>query len=71
MTALTLPFPSGRGSREPGIWETISDFVAAIREGLAVAARYEAMECKTDAELAQLGLRRADIPRVALAEHNR
>jgi hypothetical protein len=71
MTALTLPFPSGRGSREPGFWETVSDFVAAIREGLATAARYEAMECKTDAELAQLGLRRADIPRVALANRGR
>jgi hypothetical protein len=71
MTALTLPFPSGRGSREPSLWETVTDFFAAIREGLAVAARYEAMECKTDAELAQLGLSRADIPRVALADRDR
>ena len=71
MTALTLPFPSGRGSRDPGIWETVTDFFAAIREGLAVAARYEAMECKTDAELAQLGLRRADIPRMVMADRDR
>ena len=71
MTALTLPFPSGRGSREPGLWETVIGFVSAIREGLAVAARYESMECKSDAELAQLGMRRADIPRAALAGRRR
>jgi hypothetical protein len=75
MTALTLPFPSGRGSRGPGLLgtlrQTVSDFFGGIRDGLVLAARYDALASKSDAELARLGLRRSDIPQAVLRGRNR
>jgi len=54
----------------PGsIWASVRSFFAAIARGISVSAaaearfrRIEALNAKTDAELAEMGLRRQDIP---------
>ena len=71
MNTLTLPFPSGRGDRRSGFLHFVTSFVDGIREGLALAARYETLASKSDSELARLGLRREQIPQVALAGRGR
>ena len=70
MTTLALPFPSGRGTPRPSgrgarrrdVRRFFSGLVDSIREGHALAARYDTLARKSDAELARLGLRREDIP---------
>ena len=69
MTALTLPFPSGRaaGTRRFSLLQFVHQFVAGIREGVALAHRYETLSSMSDSELARLGLRREDIPQATVA----
>ena len=69
MTALTLPFPSGRGAgtRRFSLVQIVHKFAAGIREGVALANRYETLSNMTDSELARLGLRREDIPQATVA----
>ncbi len=69
MTALTLPFPSGRGAgtRRFSILRFFSEFAQGLREGIELAKRYDTLNSKTDSELARLGLRREDIPQAVLA----
>jgi hypothetical protein len=69
MTTLTLPFPSGRGAgtRRFSLLQFLHEFVAGLREGVALANRYEALSNLSDSELARLGLRREDIPQATLA----
>ena len=72
MTALSLPFPSGRGTPLPsgrgtrrlGVLRFFSQLVDGLRQGQALAARYDTLARKSDTELARLGLKREDIPRV-------
>ena len=71
MTSLTMPFPSGRGTRPSGIKKFLAGLVGGVREGLAVAARYDQMVRLSDSELARLGLRREDVPRAALTGRKR
>ena len=79
MTALSLPFPSGRGTPLPsgrgtrrlGILRFFSELVDGLREGHALATRYDALARKSDAELARLGLKREDIPRAVFASRKR
>ena len=79
MTALSLPFPSGRGAPLPsgrgtrclGILRLFSELVDGLREGHALATRYDALARKSDAELARLGLKREDIPRAVFLGRNR
>jgi hypothetical protein len=66
MTALTMPFPSGRPTRGSGVLKFLSGLAAGVRDGLAVAARYDKLARLSDSDLARLGLQREDIPRVAL-----
>ncbi len=66
MNTLTLPFPSGRHTGRSGILRFLSSLVDGIRDGLALAARYDRLARMSDAELARLGLRREDVPRAAL-----
>ena len=68
MTTLTLPLPSGRGtgSRRFGVLRLFGDFADGLREGLALARRYDTLTAKSETELARLGLRREDIPQAAL-----
>ncbi len=71
MTTLTLPFPSGRGAGRSGLVRFFSGLAAGIRDGLALAARYDRLTRMSDSELARLGLRREDVPRAALAGRQR
>jgi hypothetical protein len=72
MTALSLPFPSGRGTPLPsgrgtprlGVLRFFSELAGGLREGHALATRYDMLARKSDTELARLGLKRQDIPRV-------
>jgi hypothetical protein len=47
----------------------VGDVVAGIREGLAMAHRYDELASLSDAELAKRGLARADIPQAIASEH--
>ena len=67
MTVLTFPLPARRPARRNGILRFLNNLADVLREGIAVAGRYDTLAQKTDAELAQLGLRREDVPRAALA----
>ncbi len=71
MNTLTLPFPSGRPTARSGIWNVLSGLGAGIREGLALAARYDKLVRMSDSELARLGLRREDLPRAVLTGRTR
>jgi hypothetical protein len=73
MTTLTVPFPSGRGAgtRRFSLLRFLNDFADGLREGIALAKRYDALDSMSDTELARLGLRREDIPQAALAGHIR
>lgn len=62
MATLALRMPSGRDTRRG----TLSTFFTAIVEGLRNADRYQTLARKTDAELAELGVRREDLPRVIM-----
>ena len=66
MTMLSLPLPAGRPARRNGILSFLNDLADGVREGIVIAARYDALAQKTDGELARIGLRREDIPRAAL-----
>jgi hypothetical protein len=66
MTVLTLPLPAGRPPRRNGILTFLNGLADGVREGFAVATRYDTLAQKTDDELALIGLRRADVPRIAL-----
>ena len=69
MNTLTLPLPSGRGTdaRRHGIVAFFNDLAEGLREGVALAKRYDMLNSKTDSELARLGLRREDIPQAVIA----
>jgi hypothetical protein len=68
MTVLTLPLPAGRPPRRNGILHFLNGLADGVREGMAVAARYDTLARKTDDELALIGLRREDLPRAALLD---
>jgi len=42
-----------------------------VREGIALAARYDTLSHKSDQELARMGLRRQDVPRAAVLGRRR
>jgi uncharacterized protein YjiS (DUF1127 family) len=63
MNTLAFQLPSGRGTRRGTFWATL---VGAVEEGMRKAERYQALTRKTDAELAELGLKREDLPRIAM-----
>jgi hypothetical protein len=72
MSTLTLPFPSGRGTgRSGGFMRFLSDLADGIRDGLALAARYDRLSRMSDAELARLGLSRIELPHAALSGRRR
>ena len=62
MATVVLRMPSGRDTRR-GILSTLG---AAIVEGLRNADRYQTLARKSDAELVELGVRREDLPRIAM-----
>ena len=66
MSALTLPFPSGRGTGRGGILRFLNGLADGIRDGLVFARRYDRLSAMSESDLARIGLRREDIPRAAL-----
>ena len=59
---LDPPCAAPRASR----WTLFTLLFYAVGEGVGGAVRYEALASKTNAELADLGLRRADLPRLVV-----
>ena len=66
MTTLTLPLPSGRGTRRFSVLRFFNDFADGVREGFELAHRYDMLTAMSDTDLARLGLRREDIPQATL-----
>jgi hypothetical protein len=66
MTTLALLASAPRAFRETKIGGFVTDFLAGIAEGRALADRYDHLARKSDAELAQLGFSRQDIPHVVM-----
>jgi len=65
MTTLTLS-TSYLASLADQVAHYLSDIAEGIREGRALATRYDALARRSDAELARLGIKREDIPRVVM-----
>jgi uncharacterized protein YjiS (DUF1127 family) len=63
MNTLAFQLPSGRGTRRGTFFATL---LGAIEEGMRKAERYQTLTRKTDAELAELGLKREDLPRTVM-----
>jgi uncharacterized protein YjiS (DUF1127 family) len=68
MSTLSLHLPSGRAYRRPRLFALALQIAAGIGDGLRWMRRYQALANKTDAELARLGLKREDIPRVVVSD---
>ncbi len=64
--ALSSGLPS-RHVRRVGPIALIRDFINAVREGLELATRYKVLSALNDYELASVGLKREDIPRVVVS----
>ena len=47
-------------------WVSLGSLLAAASQGLSKARTYERLACKSDADLAALGLRREDLPRIVM-----
>jgi uncharacterized protein YjiS (DUF1127 family) len=62
MTTLVLSRPAG--SRLKALFTRVSELLAGVQEGLAMAREYNELSRLTPAELDRLGIERADIPRV-------
>jgi hypothetical protein len=53
--------------RKPSkFFSTLASFFSAIEEGFNKAEQYEVLTRKSDSELAACGLRREDLPRLAM-----
>ena len=63
MATFAFQMPSGRAPRGESF---LSALFAAFGEGLGKARRYQTLARKSDAELAQLGIAREDLPRVVM-----
>jgi uncharacterized protein YjiS (DUF1127 family) len=63
MSTLTLQFPHRRRLR---VLEIAADWFGGIRDGLRIGRRYQELASMSDAELAQIGLSRNNIPQAAL-----
>jgi uncharacterized protein YjiS (DUF1127 family) len=67
MSLLALPSGPARPARRLGLIAWIREFVDAVREGLELATRYKLLAGLNDQELATIGLKREDIPRVVVS----
>jgi hypothetical protein len=62
MTTLTLPAGRPSGSFFHTVFDFCGALLAGARDGNAMARRYERLSHLSDAQLADLGLRRDDVP---------
>lgn len=65
MSTLTLPAGHNSGSFFHNVLAVLATFVAGVRDGHAMARRYETLSRMSDGQLAALGLRREDVPQAA------
>ena len=56
-----------RPVRRLGLIVYVREFIDAIREGLELATRYKILTHLNDQELASMGMKRKDIPRVVVS----
>jgi uncharacterized protein YjiS (DUF1127 family) len=66
MTTATLPRLARPSSGPARLIRLIADFIDGVREGNAMAYRYERLSRMSNAELARLGLTRLDIPQAVV-----
>ena len=62
MVSLAFHHPSGRPPAET----FLSAFLSSIAEGISKARQYQRLSRKSDAQLAQLDMRREDLPRIVM-----
>lgn len=69
MTTLTFPTVStpGRSGRVKSVFGFVRAVFEGVREGNAIATRYQRLSRMRDSELAQLGLNRDEVPQAAVA----
>ena len=65
MSTLTLSSGRNRGIFVHNILAALANLVAGVRDGHAMARRYETLSRMSDGQLAALGLRREDVPQAA------
>jgi uncharacterized protein YjiS (DUF1127 family) len=65
MSTLTLPSRRNSGAFFHNVGSAVANFVAGVRDGHAMARRYEILSRMSDGQLATLGLRREDVPQAA------
>jgi hypothetical protein len=67
---LTNPLPATHPAPAPrtrkGFFRPIAEFLDGIRLARAMAHRYDVLSAMSDAELARRGIKREDIPRIAV-----
>ena len=66
MSAIALQFPSGRDYPRRSFTRLVLNLINGFREAQEISYRYEQLSHLSDAELAARGMRREDLPRIAL-----
>jgi hypothetical protein len=66
MSAIALQFPSGRDYPRRSFTRLVLNLIDGFREAQEISYRYEQLSHLSDAELAARGMRREDLPRIAL-----
>jgi len=66
MKAIALQFPSGRHYPRRSLTRLVLNIINGFREAQQISHRYEQLSHLPDAELAARGIRREDLPRIAL-----
>lgn len=65
MSTLTLSSGPNRGTFVHNILAVLAKVAGGVRDGNAMARRYEVLSRMSDGQLAALGLRREDVPQAA------
>jgi hypothetical protein len=66
MTAIALQFPSGRAYPRRSFMRLVLNLINGFREAQEISHRYEQLANLSDAELTGRGMRREDLPHIAL-----
>jgi len=66
MSAIAPQFPSGRDYPRRGFTRLVLNLINGFREAQEISYRYDQLSHLSDAELAARGMRREDVPRIAL-----
>jgi len=66
MTAIALQFPSGRDYPRRSFKRLVLNLINGFREAREISHRYEELSHLSDTQLAARGMRREDLPRIAL-----